>query len=94
MLFLLCEIIKVSFYLICTNGIHVKVVENVRFFATTSLCRQNLKFENLTSLFGKLRQGIVLKWVPHVQHDYFSSFNRSILSIGVAVVVLAYGKVQ
>ena len=27
--------------------------------------------------FGKLRQRIVLKCVPHVQHDYFSSFNQS-----------------
>ena len=76
MLFPLYEIIKVSFHLICTNGIHVKIVENVRFFATTLLCRQNLKVENLTSLFGKLRQRNVLKCVPHVQHDYFSSFNQ------------------
>ena len=27
--------------------------------------------------FGWLRQRIVLKCVPHVQHDYFSSFNQS-----------------
>ena len=27
--------------------------------------------------FGRLRQRIVLKCVPHVQHDYFSSFNQS-----------------
>ena len=28
-------------------------------------------------LFGRLRQRIPLKCVPHVQHDYFSSFNQS-----------------
>ena len=27
--------------------------------------------------FGRLRQRILLKCVPHVQHDYFSSFNQS-----------------
>ena len=27
--------------------------------------------------FGRLRQRIVLRCVPHVQHDYFSSFNQS-----------------
>ena len=29
------------------------------------------------AIFGKLRQRILLKCVPHVQHDYFSSFNQS-----------------
>ena len=28
-------------------------------------------------LFGRLRQRIVLKCVPHIQGDYFSSFNQS-----------------
>ena len=28
-------------------------------------------------LFGRLRQRMLLKSVPHVQHDYFSSFNQS-----------------
>ena len=27
--------------------------------------------------FGRLRQRIVLKFVPHVQHDYLCSFNQS-----------------
>ena len=27
--------------------------------------------------FGRLRQRIVIKCVPRVQHDYFSSFNQS-----------------
>ena len=43
--------------------------------AASSRCRQNLKDENFTSSFGRLRQKIALKTVPHVQHDYFSSFN-------------------
>ena len=32
---------------------------------------------NFTSSFGRLRQNIARKSVPHVQHDYFSSFNQS-----------------
>ena len=38
---------------------------------------KNLKFINVTLSFGRLRQRILLKCVPHVQHDYFSSFNQS-----------------
>ena len=41
------------------------------------LARQNLKYENFTSSFGRLRQNIAPKSVPHVQHDYFYSFNQS-----------------
>ena len=37
----------------------------------------NHKFGNFTLSFGRLRQRIVIKCVPHVQHDYFSSFNQS-----------------
>ena len=58
-----------------TNGFHVKA-KNERFTAASSRCRQNLKYENFTSSFGRLRQNIALKSVPHVQHDYFSSFNH------------------
>ena len=29
------------------------------------------------TLLGRLRQKSVLKCVPHVQHDYFPSFNQS-----------------
>ena len=42
-----------------------------------SPCRQNLKYENFTSSFARLRQNIAPKSVPHMQHDYFSSFNQS-----------------
>ena len=41
-----------------------------------SHCRQNLKYENFTSSFGRLRQNIAPKSVLRVQHDYFSSFNQ------------------
>jgi len=55
---------------------HVKA-KNERFTAASSRCRQNLKYENFTSSFGRLRQNIAPNIVPHVQHDYFSSFNQS-----------------
>ena len=51
-------------------------IENERFTVVCSRCRLNLKFGNFTLSFGRLRQRIVLKCVPHVQHDYFSSFNQ------------------
>ena len=41
------------------------------------LFRVNLKLGNSTLSFGRLRQRIVLKCVPHVRHDYFASFNQS-----------------
>ena len=61
-------------------------VENERFIVVSSRCGfnhnkfkvlKNLKFENFTLSFGRLRQRIVVKCVPHVQHDYLSSFNQS-----------------
>ena len=42
-----------------------------------SRCRYNPKFGNFKLSFGGLRQRILLKCVPHVQQDYFSSFNQS-----------------
>ena len=52
-------------------------VENERFTVVFSRCRWNLKFGNFSLTFDRLRQRIVLKCVPHVQHDYFFSFNQS-----------------
>ena len=52
-------------------------IENERFTVLCSRCRDKLKFGNFTLSFGRLRQRIVLKCVPHVQHDYFSSFHQS-----------------
>ena len=34
-------------------------------------------YEDFMSSFGRLRQNVAPKSVPHVQHDYFSSFNQS-----------------
>ena len=48
-----------------------------KFTAASSRCRQNLKYENFPSSFGRLRQNIAPKSVLHVQHDYFSSLNQS-----------------
>ena len=42
-----------------------------RHTAKSLRCPQDLKFENFTSSFGRLRQNIAPKSVPHVQHDYF-----------------------
>ena len=74
----------ITLYTICgvhvcflgTNGFHVKA-KNERFTAASFRCHQNLKYENFTSLFGRLRQNIAPKSVTQVQHDYFSSFNQS-----------------
>ena len=62
------------FRLLGANGFHVKA-KSERFTAANPRCRQNLKYENFTSSFGKLRQNLAPKSVPHVQHDYFSLFN-------------------
>ena len=63
---------EVHFRLLDTNGFHVKA-KNGRFTAAGLRCRQNHKYENenFTSLFGRPRQKIAAKSVPHVQHDYF-----------------------
>ena len=52
-------------------------IENERFTVVCSRCRENLTFGNFTLSFGRWRQRIVLKCVPHVQHYQFSSFNQS-----------------
>ena len=63
LLFTLCEIDAVSFHLIETNGFNIKT-EKKRLTAAGGEglgCRQNFKFQNLTSSFGRLRQRNVLK---------------------------------
>ena len=74
-LVMLYKIGEVHFRLLSTNGFHMKV-NNDRFTVAGGRC-QNLKYENFTSSFGRLRQKIAPKSVPHVQHDYFYSFNQS-----------------
>ena len=75
MLITLYKIGEVHFRLLGTKGFHVKA-KSERFTAASSRCRQNLKCENFTSSFGRLRQNISPNSVPHVQRDYFSSFNQ------------------
>ena len=70
MLVTLYEISEVFFPLLGTNSFHVKA-ENKIFTAAGSPCRRNLKYENLASSSGKLRQKIATKSVPHVLNDYF-----------------------
>ena len=73
-----------------TNGFHVKA-KNEGFTAASSRCRLNLKYENFTSSFGRLRQSNAPKGVPHEQHD-FSSFNQSNQLIYDVVVDVAVVK--
>ena len=46
---------EVHFCLFGTNGFHVKA-ENEKFIAEGLRCRQNFKYENFTSSFGRLLQ--------------------------------------
>ena len=75
MLIRLYKIGELHFRLLGTNGFHVEA-KSERSTAASLRCRQNLKYENFTSSFGRLRQNVAPKSVPHVQHD-FSSFNQS-----------------
>ena len=76
MLITLYKIRGMLFRLLATNGFRVKTKKE-RFTAARSRCRQNLKYENFPSSFGRLRQNTAPKSELHVQHDYFSSFNQS-----------------
>ena len=67
---------EVLFRLLGKNGFHVKA-KNERFTTAGLRCRQNLKFENFTSSFGRLGQNTTPKSVPHFQHDQSSPFNQS-----------------
>ena len=94
MLVTLYKIGGVHFRLLGTNGFHVKA-KTERFTSASWQCRQNLEYENFTSSFARLRQNIAPKSVPHVQHDYFYSFNfecKFIKSLicGVAVDVAVF----
>ena len=75
MLVTLNKIDEVHFRLLDTNGYHVKA-KNKRFTAASSLCRQNLKI-NMKDCIEK----IALESVPHLQQNYFSSFNQQIIDL-------------
>ena len=53
------------------------VQNNVARILARILARSLGILENFMSSFGRLRQNIAPKSVPHVQHDYLSSFNQS-----------------
>ena len=76
MLITLYKVGGVHFRLLGTNCSHVQA-KSERLTAASSHCCQILKYENFTSSFSRLRQNIAPKIAPHVQHDYFSSFNQS-----------------
>ena len=57
MLVTLYKIDELHLGLLDTNGFNAKA-KNERFTAAGLHCRQNLKNENFTSLFGRLRQQI------------------------------------
>ena len=80
MLITLYEKGEPHFRLLGTNGFHVKT-KSERFTAASSRCGQNLKYENSTSLFGRLRQTFAPKSVPHVQHDYFLHSTNQIIDL-------------
>ena len=49
--------------------------------AASFRCRQNLKYENFTSSFARLRQNIAPKSVPHVRHDHFLHSTNQIIDL-------------
>ena len=76
MLITLYKIGELHFRLLGKNGFHIKA-KSERFTTASSRCCQNLKYENFTLTFCRLSHNIAPKSVPHVQHNYFSSFNKS-----------------
>ena len=65
MLITLYKMGELHFRLLGTNGFHVKA-KSERSTAASLRSRQNLKYENSTSSFSRLRQNIATKSVPHV----------------------------
>ena len=60
----------------------------MKFTAAGLRCRQNLKYENFTSSFGRLRQKIAPKSVPLVRTIFFFIQPIKSLVCGVVVVVV------
>ena len=85
MLVTLCEMGEVYFRLLSTNGFHVKAESEI-FTAGGWRCRQNLKYENFASSFGRLREKIAPKSVPHVCSTIISLI-QPIISLICGVVV-------
>ena len=74
---------RTHFLLLCTNGFHVNA-KNGRFTAPGSRCRQNLKYENFTSLFGRLRQKCSKKRAARGARLFFLIHLRACLHGGSA----------
>jgi len=80
MLITLYKIGEVHIRLLGTNVFHIKA-KNERFTTASSRCRHNLKYENFTSSFDRLRQNIAPKSVLPVQHDYFLHSTNQIIDL-------------
>ena len=78
------KISGVHFRLLGTNGFQVKA-KSERYTAASSRCRQNLKYENFTSSFGKLRQNVAQKRAARAARFFF--FIQPIKSLIYGVVV-------
>ena len=89
MLETLYKIGEVRFRLLGTNGLDAAIVKNERFTPACSRCPRNLKNENFTSSFGKLRKKSEPKRVLHVELDLFFLIQPiKSLICGVVVAVL------
>ena len=84
MLITLYKIGELHFPWLGTNGFHVKA-KSERFTAATPRCRQNLKYENFTSSFSRLRQKHCTKKRAARAARFF--FIRPIKSLICGVVV-------
>lgn len=76
----------------CLAGMLLKLILRMRHLLSCAhVCRQNRKFGNFTLPLGRLRQWNVLKWEPHVQHHYFSSYycfvSLLLLKLPITIVV-------
>ena len=83
----LYKIGEVHCRLVGTDGFHAKA-KNERFTAAGSRCRLNLKYENFTASFSRLRQKIAPKSLPHVTIIFRLQPIKSLIC-GVVVVVAA-----
>ena len=59
------------------GGMEISCLLEVPSTAKINRLKKVLEIGNFTLSSGRLRQRIGLRCVPHVQHDYISSFNQS-----------------
>ena len=89
MLVTLYKIGEVHFRLLGTNGFYARA-KNERFTAAGSRCLQNLKNENLTSSFGRLRENCTKKRAARAARLFFliQPIKSFICGVVVAVAVV------